>query len=50
MFIVQAIEVVQITGKDALMVGKVLEKAKRQFKKQSEKEQLDGNLEKTSTI
>jgi len=47
MFLIQAIEASHITGKDALMVGKLLEKIKKQFKKQVEK---DGNLEKASTV
>jgi len=47
MFIIQAVEACHITGKDALMVGKLLEKIKKQFNKQVEK---DGNLEKASTV
>ncbi len=50
MFLIQAIEATHITGKNALMVGKLLERVKKQFKRQAEKEQVDGNLEKASTV
>ena len=47
MFLIQAVEASHITGKNALMVGKLLEKIKKQFNKQVEK---DGNLEKDNNI
>ena len=47
MYLIQAIEISHVTGKDALMVGKLLEKVRKQFSKQVEK---DGNLEKASTV